>query len=192
MAVMNTAIWVALPALIFGSSLEIAFGQAGQGSIVGVPVVTVCEALHDLSRYHGKSIVVVGRFGSTDEGSWLSEDCERKIVTNGYTWADTISTTYSSSEVESPPGLPKGFKWNRELLTKKLKDVQKTTKLQVLKEDNYSDKWVAIFGRFETRLPLQVVTGGSGKLMGYGFGHLNTAPAQLISDEAGFYELKAN
>lgn len=190
MAVMSIAIWVALPALIFGSSLEMAFGQVAQDSIVGVPVVTVCEALHDLGRYNGKSIVLVGRFGSTDEGSWLSEDCERKIVTNGYTWADIISTTYPRSKVEPPPGLPNGFKWNTGLLTKKLRDAQKTTKLRVLKDNNYSDKWVAIFGRFETRLPLQVVIGGSGKLMGYGFGHLNIAPAQLISDETGFYELE--
>ena len=109
MAVMSTAIWVALPALIFGSSLEMAFGQVAQDSIVGVPVVTVCEALHDLGRYNGKSIVLVGRFGSTDEGSWLSEDCERKIVTNGYTWADIISTTYPRSKVEPPPGLPNGL-----------------------------------------------------------------------------------
>ena len=191
MAFMNSVIWVTLPALVLGSSADLAFGQTAQVSIVGVPVVTVCEALHDLARYNGKSIVVVGRFGSTGEGSWLSEDCERKIITDGYTWANAISTTYSRSEAQPPPGLPKGFKWNEELLTRKLMDVQKTTKLQVFKEYKYSDRWFAIFGRFETRLPLQVAVGGSGKLMGYGFGHLNTAPAQLISGDAGFHELKA-
>jgi hypothetical protein len=161
------------------SLLGVALGQ-------GVPVVTVCEALQDRDLYNGKSIVVVGRHGGTDEGSWLSEDCERKIVTDGYTWANVISTTYARSQVEPPPGLPRGFSWNTELMANKLKDVQKTTKLQ-----EHGDGWVAIFGRFETRSPLQSVRGGSGQLMGYGFGHLNYAPAQLISGEKGFHELKA-
>jgi hypothetical protein len=169
-----------LSALFFG----VAFGQV-------VPVVTVCEALQDRELYNGKAIVVVGRLASTDEGSWIGEDCERKIVTDGYTWANIISTTYARSQVEPPPGLPKEFKWDTGLLTNKLKDVQKTTKLEVLKEYNYSDRWVAIFGRFETRSPLQAVSGGRGQLMGYGFGHLNSAPAQLISGEKGFHELKA-
>ena len=61
-------------------------------------------------------------------------------------------------------------------MRKKLRDVQKTTRLQ-----GEGDRWVAIFGRFETRSPLQPVTGDRGELMGYGFGHVNYAPAQLIS-----------
>jgi hypothetical protein len=189
---MNSVIWWMPLALVFGNPLGIALAQSAQVSIVGVPVVTVCEALHDLSRYNGESIIVVGRLGHTDEGSWLSEDCENQIKTGEYKWANAISTTYALSDVEPPPILPKGFKWDRDLLTNKLKEVQRTTKLQVLKEHNYSDKWVAFFGRFETRLPLQVVVGGGGKLMGYGFGHLNGAPAQLISPQGGFHELKAN
>jgi hypothetical protein len=40
-----------------------------------VAVLTVCEALNDLSRYNGKTVVLVGKFASTSEGAWLSEDC---------------------------------------------------------------------------------------------------------------------
>ncbi len=195
MAVMNTVLWVICRALIFGGPLlQLTFGQTAQVSIVGVPVVTVCEALHDLSNYNGKSIVVFGRFGYTGEGTWLSEDCPQKTVTDGYTWADIISTTYAVSDlVEPPPSLPKDFKWDRELLLKKLKEVQKTTKLRVLKDYNYTDKWVAIFGRFETRIPLIAIgREGRGQMMGYGFGHLNAAPAQLIPSKLGFHELKVN
>ena len=73
----------------------------------------------------------------------------------------------------------------------KLAQVQKTTKLEVLKKYNYSDKWFAVFGQLETALPLQVVRGGDGKLHGYGFGHLNAAPARLIADRDGWRELKS-
>ena len=100
-------------AVTFGSLLSIVFGQQGQVSIVGVPVVTLCEALSDLSRYNGQSIVVVGRFGYTDEGSWLSEGCENKIVTDGYTWDNVISTTYVSSQVQPPPDLLRGLNGTR-------------------------------------------------------------------------------
>jgi hypothetical protein len=87
--------------------------------------------------------------------------------------------------------LPKGFRWDPKLLVKKLKDVQRTTRLRTYKKLNYSDKWVAIFGRFETRVPLQVVSVG-GTSRGIGFGHLDAAPARLIFNQKGFHELKAN
>jgi hypothetical protein len=77
------------------------------------------------------------------------------------------------------------------MLNAKLNSVRKTTKLEVLKQHNYSDKWVAIFGRFETRIPPQLILGGDGQPRPAGFGHLGGAPAQLISDfGAGFHELR--
>lgn len=133
---------------------------------------------------------MVGRLGYTDEGSWLSEDCEYKIVTDGYTWKNIISTAYDRSRVAPPPSLPKNFRWDEGLLATKLREVQKTTTLRILKEYNYSDSWVAMYGRVETRLPLQVVVGGRGRLMGYGFGHLSAAPAELISCEQCHHELE--
>ncbi len=148
MAIMAPLLRVIFSALLFGGSSKIAFGQAAAFSNGGVPVITVCEALHDLSRYNGMTAIVVGRLGSTGEGSWLSEDCERKLVTDGYTWANIISTTYVRSEVQPPPNLPTGFRWDKELLATKLREIQQTTKLRVLKKYHYSDKWVAIFGRF--------------------------------------------
>lgn len=170
--------------------LQIVFGQGITSEDGAVPIISVCEALSDRARFNGKSIVVVGRFGYTDEGTWLSEECDRKIVTGGYTWANIISTTYARSDVFPPPGIPKTFRWDDKLLAGKLREVKKTTKLRILKQYNYSDKWMAIFGRFETRVPLQVGIDGRGKLRGDGFGHLSGAPAQLVSGENASRELK--
>jgi hypothetical protein len=102
-----------------------------------------------------------------------------------------LSMAYARSELGLAPNLPKEFKWDEELIARKLKDVQRTTKIQVLKGNPLSDRWVAVYGRFETR-PLQAVRAGSkGQLMGYGFGHLNSAPAQLVYSGETIHELKA-
>ena len=154
-----------LSVFLFG----VAFGQ-------DIPVVTVCEALQGREVYNGKPIVVVGRLHLNVEGDWLSEDCERKIVTDGYIWPNMIAVGYSRSEGGPAPDLPKDFKWNEDLLSKKLKDVQTTTKIQIL-NGNLLSRWVAIFGRFET-LPLQVVRGGS-------------APGHLVYSGKTIHELKA-
>jgi hypothetical protein len=146
-----------------------------------IPVVTVCDVLKDLGRYNGKSVIVVGRRSGTMEGDWLSADCERKLVTDGFTWPDDISLAYVRNQTEPPPPLPDRFKWDTKLVAAKLKEIQRTTKLRPRPEN---DRWFAIFGRLETRLPLQAVRCGSkGELCGYGFGHLNTSPAQLIWPE---------
>ena len=133
MAIMNAVSGLLLSGLLFTGSLAIILGQTPKKQEGDIPVVTVCEALQDRARYNGKAIIVVGRFVGTMEGTWLDENCERKIVTDGYTWDNSISTAYVVSQVEPPPRLPKKFKWDTELLANKLKDVQKTTKLQVLK-----------------------------------------------------------
>lgn len=155
-----------------------------------IPVLTVCEVLAGLTQYDGRTIVVVGRLTSTTEGAWLDESCEPKILIEGYAWANMISLTYSRGSAGTPPKRTNGFKWDKPKLKAKLRQVQKTTTLQVLKKYNYRDKWFAIVGRFETRVPLTVGLGGDGKPRGYGFGHLNAAPAQLIAGDDGYRELK--
>lgn len=110
MAIMNVVRGLICSGLLFTSSWEIIFGQIQEKQKADIPVVTVCEALQDRSLYNGKAIIVVGRFVGTMEGTWLDENCERKIVTDGYTWINAISTTYVASDVETPPSLPKEFK----------------------------------------------------------------------------------
>jgi hypothetical protein len=172
-----------IPILLSSILLGVAFGQASGSSVAKVPVITVCEALHDLGRWNGKAIIIVGGFDSTGEGFWLDEDCKDKLVTDGYTWPDAIWIEYISKEPPPPP-MPTPL-WDDKLLTAKLTLVQETTKLRVFEDHYYDDKWIAMFGRFEARLPPQLR--GIGRV-GYGFGHLNGAPAQLISVEGAFKE----
>ena len=186
---MNTIVGAAAIAIAVasGAALE---QESAPGA--DTPVVTVCEALNDLSRFNGVAIVAVGKLASTDEGKWLSQTCATDIVTNGYKWVNTISLTYERGGVRPPPELPKTFSWEQAIVSLKLKQVQETTKLEVLPQYNYTDKWFAIFGRFETRVPPRVARGGDDKMHGGGFGHLNLAPAQLISYDSAWRELKPN
>ena len=127
-----------------------------------IPVLTVCEALTDLPRFDGKSVIIVGRMASTDEGSWISETCGKKIVWEKNEFDPMISTSYFRDRVAPPPEKPVGFAWDERALKQKLEQVKMTTKLR----GSY-DRWVAVFGRLETKQP--------------GYGHLGAAPGQLIS-----------
>jgi hypothetical protein len=142
-----------------------------------IPVVTVCDVLNDLAKYKDKSLIMVGRTTGTIEGQWLSADCEKKLVTDGFTWSDSISLTFIVDKTDPPPHLPDQFTWDMKVVAVKLKEVQRTTRLRGDREG-----WLAIFGRFETRVPPIVVRRAGGELMGYGFGHLAGSPAQLIWD----------
>jgi hypothetical protein len=149
------------------------------------PVLTVCEALTDPDRYNGKSVVIVGRSSSTDEGRWLGEDCGLKVKRAEREFRPIVSTTYFDSEFEPPPDLPNDFKWNRRLLQEKLDEVKKTTRLRFP-----TDMWAAKFGRLETKLPRRVDIGDrEGYAYAIGFGHLSAAPAQLVGSSDGFLSL---
>jgi hypothetical protein len=153
----------------------LAIGQAP--AVPEIPVATVCDVLNDLAKYKDKSLIVIGRTTGTMEGQWLSADCEKKLVTDGFTWSDSISLSLHG-KTEQPPKLPDRFEWDAKLIAAKLKEVQQTTRLR----QGGREGWVAIFGRFETRVPPIVVPRAGGELMGYGFGHLAGSPAQLIWD----------
>ena len=105
-----------------------------------VPVLTVCEVLNDLSKFDGRTIVVVGRFSHTDEGSWVDEDCPGGVTIDGRSWPTGISTSYTASQTVPAPTLPKGFHWNRTLIREKLGAVKKTTTLRVIPQYHYSDE----------------------------------------------------
>jgi len=83
---------------VLGGSLETALRQATLVSEGGVPVVTVCEAIHDLSRNNGQSIIVVGRLGSTDEGSWL---VRATILTVNNSCDSTIEVTTAARTLKA-------------------------------------------------------------------------------------------
>ena len=160
-----------------------------QSDSPAIPVLTVCESLTDPQRYHGKNVIVVGRFVATEEGTWLTENCGLRIKNGVTDFAPSISTSYVPAREAPPPEIPPGFKWDESVLRPKLQQVMRTTKLEVLPQYNYSDRWVAMFGRLETDLPRKVTLGDRTGFV-TGFGHLNGSPGQLIGPKGGFFELK--
>jgi hypothetical protein len=177
----------AISSMVFPVWFTLLLGLSAPALAADIPIVTVCEVLNHLAAYQGKTIIVVGRLSGTDEGSWLDQQCEQKLITNGFSWPSTISMTYVRGSTAPPPALPKHFAWNQEMLRKNLAQVQKTTKLRQAPE---RDMWSAQYGRLETRKEFITLQTSSGP-MGYGFGHLNYAPAQLIFPEDGFCKFVA-
>jgi hypothetical protein len=158
-----------------------------------VPVLTVCEALQNRLDFNGKVVVIVGRLGRTTEGSWLAEDCEKKLTVQGFTWPSDISLGYEDPDegVVAPPFL-KGFRWDHRVLSVKLAQVQRTTKLRVYANARHADSWVAIYGRFETRNNFLFARIPRGELIGNGYGHLSASPAQLIAPEDGIFRFASD
>ena len=166
---------VILLAMLLISPCNCALGQTESVSRDPIPIVTLCEVLSNLSSYNKKSIILIGKLSGTTEGVWLSEDCEKRIVTEGYAWGNHVSTTYIVGRTDPPPLLPEGFVWDHCSIMKKLKASKD------YRDSRSFDGWMAIFGRLETRIPPRVYEDGRGKIQGLGYGHLNGSIAQLIS-----------
>jgi hypothetical protein len=149
-----------------------------------IPILTVCEALRDPSQYDGQTVIVVGRSIATSEGSWLSENCGLKLTAEGRTYSATISTAYAVSEFAPPPQMPKSFKWDKSALQHALDIVKATTHLET------KEHWGAVYGRLETAPTHEINLRDGSVATIVGYGHLNGAPAQLVSPELGFLRLK--
>ena len=153
-------------------------------SPVDVPVVTVCEVLRDPDRYDHRIAIVVGALSSTEEGAWLDEDCGPVLVADGRTWPDVIDITYIATQFTPPPALPSGFKWDKRLLQQKLAAVKRTTRLQP------RGRWLAIYGRLETKRARFLGFRGNAIETTYGYGPQPAAPAQIIAPDNGYRSLK--
>lgn len=148
-----------------------------------IPILTVCEVLGDLKTYAGKSVIVVGRSSSSDEGSWLTEDCGLKVMLGEREFGTSISVSYVRDRNAAPPQLPKGFVVDQGTLQQKLAQLKRTTRLRTYQDHKYDDQWIAIFGRLEARLPPQAD-------YALGYGHLNGSPAQLVWPMDGVLRLE--
>ncbi|HUI76982.1 MAG TPA: hypothetical protein VLY24_03675 [Bryobacteraceae bacterium] len=111
------------------------------------PVVplTVCEILHDLASYEGKSEAVLGRYSFRQDGSWLGEQT-----------CDASSTApfalFLAEDPKDGPRPPDTFQLDGPALTRKLAEIRKHTSLGKFRFGSTDyDRWAVVFGRVENR-----------------------------------------
>jgi|SRR5580658_5596270 hypothetical protein len=169
--------------ILWGAATRGAIDQGGT-TANHIPVLTVCDALRNPVRYGGQVVIIVGRSIGTSEGSWLDEDCGLKLNIEGRAYSATVSTAYVASWFAPPPQKPKAFRWDRSALRRALDRVKRTTRLES------KEHWGAAYGRLETA-PTHEIKLGDGRVATIvGYGHMNAAPAQLVSPTDGFLLLK--
>ncbi len=164
--------WTFFPVFLLYAAAN--FGASDQDTR-DTPVLTVCQALRDSARYGGQPVIVVGRSVSTGEGSWLDESCGMDLVIEVRKYPTSISTSYVVWQFAPPPQRPKGFMWDKGLLRRRLADVQKTTRLEG------DANWFAVYGRLETAPTRKIALGNGQFAMTSGYGHLGSAPAQMVA-----------
>lgn len=151
------------------------------------PVLTVCEALQDLKAYRDKDVVIVARSVYTFEGTFLNEDCaeDGKIVIQGHRWPSRI---YRGGDGR-PPANKSGFKFDEDLLRRKLLQVKRTTSLksdEKLRQawNPFADHWTAVVGRLVSPPVLishrPASASQSKSRPGNGFGPNGAVPAAVI------------
>lgn len=142
-------------------------------------VLTVCDILTSRLIYRGKIVTVRGELASSSHGSYLRTDrCPKPLLTEGFVWPNSIHIAQPGSpDVEDRTAKDPTPKMDGEsrLLLKK---AQSTDRVRV-----------TVTGRFETRLEFVLVQWGDGTVHGYGYGHLNLAPAQLVRYSIGDVEI---
>lgn len=144
-----------------------------------IRILTVCEALRNLDSYNFKLVIIIGRLGRTDEGTWLDERCNENITTDGFVWPNIISVSVGAqTQPLSRP--PKESAWNKRLLLNKAKTVKQTTPIR--REPPYEEELAAVYGRLESPRKLRAVLCGDGSTCDNGLGHLNAAPAEIVLD----------
>jgi len=127
----------------------------------------VCEVLHDLPSYEGKSVAVVGRYSFRDNGRWMGEQaCDPGSPGPGGT-PPLLWLVEDSTDGPKPPG---DFELDAVALHRKLALIQQHTALGKFRfgSSDY-DRWAVVYGRVETRkaeaakqAPANLVFRGSG------------------------------
>jgi hypothetical protein len=155
-------------------------GYAGPRADSGIRTLPVCEALAHSAQYNGKIVRIRGRVFGTDEGTWfVSNDCPGVFVTDGKVWPSNIAWT-------SPEDLtfilhPVDFTFDKNSL-KRIDSRWRRLRKQ------FTDKCLEVTytGMFES-WSKDGATKRDPKGHKYrinGFGHLNSAPAQLVLKSA--------
>jgi hypothetical protein len=133
-----------------------------------LPVIPICDLFQNLATWRGKRVAVRGNVVSTFEGSWITGSCEGGFVTDGYRWP--ISLNYAIPAYYSSK-------------TARLYDPKWPTLAngEDLSQHRSNVIWTATFvGFLRMRSEYTVRRLPNGVDIKNGFGHLNSAAAELI------------
>lgn len=137
-----------------------------------IPVLTVCEILSQRMHYDGKLVSIRARIHSTDEGVWLDgKNCPGLITTDEYVWPSMISIQTADPETNRSIDFTSSYEGFRKLRPKLLRLGRQAPESCII--------WTYT-GVFETRATYVKVNYPNGSSSYIGFGHLGSAPAQLL------------
>jgi ankyrin repeat protein len=139
-------------------------------------VIPICTLFQNLSHWKGKRVAVRGEFVSTMEGWWISGNCQGAFVTDGYRWPVGISLgvpAYHSKETA-------------ELYQAKWPAVSKGENFKGLPD---VVKMVTFVGTLRLRADYKVACVPNGTYRALGYGHMNSAAAELIVESIRDFEL---
>lgn len=142
------------------------------------PMLTVCEALSHPDLYDGRMVHVTGRVVGGNEGAWMEGDgCPRAYQTEGYAWPSVISLQRPSAHPDATHLHATDFVFDLEserTLASKYRKLRRRVAAECVS--------FTYTGLFETRLDWSDYRRvfASGRVEFIGFGHLSSAPAQLI------------
>jgi hypothetical protein len=162
---------VILAILAFFSAMP----QRGNEASVAPPVLTVCDALRNLSGLNGKYVILVGRSFVTFEGGFMNENCESdgQATVEGERWLSMIALGRALDR----PGNAVEIEWPTSALEKKLAQVQRTTQVR---PNSSMERWTAVYGQLEIPRPLrQKPLPGQRSYTGNGYGANGTVPARI-------------
>src|SRR5215813_6646255 len=145
-----------------------------------MPTLTVCEALSHASAYDGKMVRIRGRVYATDEGAWFyGEDCPGVYITDGKVWPSTIAWTGPTQSTFIIHTVNFSFdRSSRERIEKRWARLQKR-----LPDSCISVTYTGMFEGWTKETAKK--TDPVGHVYTFsGFGHLNSAPAQLVLKSA--------
>jgi hypothetical protein len=166
-----------IPGIITVSLLIASLSVASHKSEVNsVPVLTVCEALAHASEYDGKVVQIRDRVAGGMEGAaFVGPDCPGIFVTEHKKWPSAIVWTMPSQRDLIVHPVAFSFDWSSDEILKK--------RWAVLRK-RLPDRCIAATytGMFES-MSHDKLKKSDGWMID-GFGHLNSAPAQLVLKSA--------
>lgn len=144
-------------------------GTALSGGEDAEHVYSVCELLANPQQFNGKLVKVRGIVEGGMEGSWLkSDDCLERFYVGENSLPKAISLSYQSEFGVAPPRNMAHI----ERVDRQIREKRQKAKSGVL--------LLTHTGVFETRTDWKLLNNGAGDKRLWGFGHLNTFPAQLV------------